>query len=158
MNDYTLKQIEGLKEAIAKCETIKSDYETLPYETSARMPYWFSYPFKSELSKLKASLKVMQHYGEILGETDNIKIGKYLAFDVDYYNSIRATFYFDNDEAESKLYDNVFGSHSGINEFFYTHFIPIISAMLGDTNYSHAFGSCDLTDIMDFFKIGRAHV
>ena len=155
MNDYKLKQMEGLKEAIAKCEAMKNDYESLPYETSAKMPYYFKYNFNQTILRLKATLKVMEHYKEVVGDNEDIKIGKYLSFGVslyDYDNSIGGTFYFADDEAESKLYDNVFGSHSGINEFFFTHFIPIISAMLGNTNYSHAFGSRDLTDIMNFFK------
>ena len=52
---------------------------------------------------------------------------------------------------DSKLYDYVFGSHSGIGEWVGKHIVPLVSVILGSTAYSHAFGSWDLAYIPQFF-------
>ena len=57
-----------------------------------------------------------------------------------------------NGELRSKLYTCVFGSFSGINEFFDDHFPDLFSVILGNTGYSYALNSFDIKNGLRFFE------
>ena len=87
---------------------------------------------------------------EPIGES--IKLGKYLVWSFWLSgNRISMSLQLSHDETHSKLYNYVFGSHSGINEWVQDHIVPLVSVILGDTSYSYAFGSWDLKNVSTFF-------
>lgn len=157
MNKYLEKDINNLKDTLKALRTVKSELEDAKeknYYVTETLPYDFR-PSEIErrISYYKAMIEVAEYYQEKLGDKESFKFGKYTGIDIDIcQGSFRFGFYLINDEVESKLYDRIFGSHSGINEWFKEHFIHLLSVCLGDTNYSHAFGSHDLTDFDWFFK------
>ena len=84
---------------------------------------------------------------EVLEHNTTIYLGKFVGFGFKY-----GDFYIYNTELHNLLYNNIFGSYSGINEWFSDWFTKIVSPMLGCTNYSYALGSFDLEDIVRGFK------
>ena len=102
----------------------------------------------------KAILSVYEYWNEKLGDKDTLMLGKYIGFYMYVYDngSIRCNLCLEDRETEGKLYDYVFGSHSGINEFFQNHFPDLFSVILGDTGYSYALGSYDLKNVFNFFE------
>ena len=84
---------------------------------------------------------------EVLEHNTAINLGKFVGFGFKY-----GDFYIRNSELHNLLYDNIFGSYSGINEWFSDWFTKIVSPMLGCTNYSYSLGSFDLEDIVQCFK------
>ncbi|MBR6515883.1 MAG: hypothetical protein IKT40_03390 [Bacilli bacterium] len=144
---------EWLKEKIAEIETIKKEQGT-------------SYPIgiPDEILNLNRNvlyndmtIEITEYYlSKVDPKIEEIKLGKYLKWYFGFYGGANPTLHMDlvlsNDtNTRAKLYDYVFGSHSGIREWVNKHIVPLISVILGDTAYSHAFGSWDLKYVSDFF-------
>lgn len=157
MNKYLEKDIEDVRDTLKVLRSTQRDlqedkdknyrvFEILPNEFNPdRMMRRIWY--------YKAIIEVAEYYQEKLGDRDHFDFGKYSSFSLDIcFGRIRFGVYLSDDETEGKLYDYIFGSHSGINEWYEAHITQLITLMFGETNYSHAFGSHDLTDIIHFFK------
>lgn len=156
MNKYLQTEIENLRQAVKNLETIKVDLSAA-HEKNYRA-FDYTYDLKPDnverkINFINSMIKVMEYYQEKLGEREELKIGKYVNVSISAYNgSLYLGLYYGDDETEGKLYDRVFGSHSGINEFVQDHFPDLFSVMLGSTGYSHAFGSYDFKDVLRVFK------
>lgn len=156
MNKYLQTEIEHLKQAVKNLETVKVDL-TAAHEKDYRA-FDFIDDFKPDnverkVAYLKSMISVMEYFQEKLGEKEQLKLGKYVNVDICAYNgSLFLGLYYGDNETEGKLYDQIFSSHSGINEFVQDHFPDLFSVMLGSTGYSHAFGSYDFKDVLRAFK------
>ena len=100
-----------------------------------------------DLKQLRFKLNNKIKLDEVLEHNTQIDLGKFVGFDFKYGN-----FYLCNDKIYNLLYKNIFGSYSGIGEWFSDWFTKIVSPMLGCTNYSYALRSFDLEDIVRGFK------
>lgn len=154
MNDYQVRTIKSLKDTIKLYESLMVESNALYSKNYDAVPYDLK---PDELLRhsmfYKAMLTVFEYYAEKVNGADYIMLGKYVGVSMSVFgNDLRFGLYLKDDETESKLYDLIFGSHSGINEFFQDHFLDLFSVVLGNTNYSHAFGSYDLNDAFGFFK------
>ena len=100
-----------------------------------------------DLRQMRFNLDNKIKLDEVLEHNTTINLGKFVVFDFEY-----GYFCMCNSKIHNLLYNNIFGSYSGINEWFSDWFTKIASPMLGCTNYSHALGSFDLEDIVHRFK------
>jgi len=154
MNDYQERTIKSLKDTIKLYESVKVESDALYSKNYDAVPYELK---PDELARhimfYKAMLTVFEYYAEKVNGADCIMLGKYVGVSMSVFGpDLRFSLYLEDGETESKLYDLIFGSHSGINEFFQDHFPDLFSIILGSTNYSHAFNSYDLNDAFGFFK------
>lgn len=157
MNKYLEKDINNLKDSLKVLRTVQHELEDAKeknYYVAETLPYDFRpNEIERRISYYKAMIEAAEYYQEKLGDKDHLDFGKYIGMGIDIcFGNFRFLFYLTNNDVESKLYDRIFGSHSGINEWFEDKFIDLLSVCLGETNYSHAFGSQDLTDFVYFFK------
>ena len=157
MNEYMERQIKSLKEVLKTLRTIQdevNDVKEKDSDASRVLTYVFNLnSIERRILYYKAMIEVAEYYQEKLGDRDHFNFGKYIGMDIDICcGSFRFGFYLVDDDVEGKLYNRVFGSHSGINEWFRDHFVDLVSVCLGNTNYSHAFGSYDLNDFVYFFE------
>lgn len=93
------------------------------------------------------------HAKQIIDFCSNVKqtefrLGKYITFsfsiiDTDFHLGI----YWSDEKTESKLYSDIFGSHSGINEFTAEVLVKLLDTVYGMTHYSYAFDSESILDI-----------
>lgn len=149
-----MKDTEHLKNTIKLFENLKTEAE-LAYERdyTAVPSEYRPDELDRKIMRCKAVLKVYEYFTDKLNGKEKLMLGKYLGIYMSLYvEDLRFGLYLADNEIEGKLYDYVFGSHSGINEFFQDHFVDIISVILGRTGYSHALGSYDLKDVFSFFE------
>lgn len=154
MKSYHERKIKKLKDTIKLYESIKVETESAYAKNYEAVPYDLK-PDKleSKIMYYKAILNVYEYFMEKLGEKESLMLGKYISASIDAFgDTLRFGLYLTDGETESKLYDCVFGSHSGINEFVQEHFPDIFSVILGSTGYSHALGCYDLHSALNFFK------
>ena len=72
-------------------------------------------------------IEIMEYFAEKLGDKEELQLGKYLTCWLDICGArIRIGFSL-NDELESKLYDEVFGSHSTIYTWTKDNLLPLLS-------------------------------
>ena len=157
MNTELEKEIERAKKAIKLLNNIKADLllqEKEDYHVTEALPYNLkAHQLNGRIWYLESVVRIADYYQEKLGEADHFNFGKYIGISFDVcFGAPRLGMYLANNEIEGKLYNRVFGSHSGINEWFEAQFSRIISVVLGATDYSHAFGSWDFADLFSFFK------
>lgn len=142
--------VKQLKDTIKLYENLKveaesfynKNYDTVPDEVNPRT-------FERKINYYKAVLTVYEYYLE----KNDLMFGKYISASMSFYkDKLHFDLYLEDDEIESKLYDCVFSSHSGINIFVRDHFPDIFSIILGNTGYSYAFGCFDLISCLNFFN------
>ena len=89
-------------------------------------------------------INILEHFVEKLGDREELSIGKYLTCWLDMCDArIRIGFVL-NDELESKLYDEVFGSHSTIYVWTKNNLLPLLSLVTSK--------HLDFEDTIDFFE------
>lgn len=116
MNEYVTSVIKELVEY--KLELIKR--LTLDIERNKDWhinPRKLGYDFQEEVWYVDMAIDVLQYYQSKLVDRDKIQFTKYFAFDVWYGERLSFNIYLDDDETESKIYNNICDSHSMINEF-----------------------------------------
>lgn len=142
--------IKKLKDTIKLYENLKVDaesayaknYDAVPDEVNPRT-------LERKINYYKAILTVYEYYLE----KGDLMFGKYISASMSFCgDKLCFNLYLEDSETEDKLYDCVFGSHSGINIFVRDHFPDIFSVILGNTGYSRAFGCFDFNSALDFFK------
>ena len=154
MKSYHETEIEKLNDTIKLYENLKAgsesvfakNYDAVPYEVRPD-------ELERKIMYYKAILTVYKYFLEKLGEKEELMLGKYISVSVNTFSDdLGVSLYLEDRETANKLYDYVFGSHSGINEFVQEHFPDIFSVILGSTGYSHALGCYDLNSAFYFFK------
>lgn len=157
MNNYLAKDIELLKEGIKANELLKETIVKIK-EKDYRVEEFFlpndsdEWKIDKRIKYYNAVLEVATYYQEKLGDREYFDFGKYTNLSIDICNgNLRCWIGLKDNKTESKLYDGIFGSHSGINEWYRDKIVPLLSVFLGDTTYSRAFGSFDLTSADHFF-------
>jgi hypothetical protein len=146
MNDYikklkdTIKLYENLKVEAESAYT--KNYDAVPDEVNPRT-------LECKINYYKAILTVYEYYLE----KGDLMFGKYISASMSFCgDKLGFNLYLEDSETEDKLYDCVFGSHSGINIFVQNHFPDIFSLIMGTTGYSSDFGCFDFERGLDFFK------
>lgn len=155
MNKYLQQEIDRLKETIKFLATIKVDAEA----TYKKDYYAFESikEFKPDEIEIKSKylsyvIKLLEYYQEKLGDKETLTFGKHIDIDLSFYGERLSCGMYANGELRSKLYTCVFGSFSGINEFFDDHFPDLFSVILGNTGYSYALNSFDIKNGLRFFE------
>lgn len=155
MNKYLQKEIDRLKETVKFLATVKVDADAT-YEKDYRILESITEFKPDEIEKkskyLSYVIKLLEYYQEKLGEKEELTFGKHTYISLNIYGERLDCGIYANGELRSKLYDCVFGSFSGINEFFEDHFPDLFSIILGDTGYSYALNSFDIKNGLSFFE------
>lgn len=144
---YILEDIEELKKANAFLKTLFADIKNYKHEEgtsySVGIPR-FSYIDEFQINYNEMCIDILGYFADKLGDKEELSIGKYLTCWMDVCESrIRIGFSL-NDELESKLYDEVFGSHSTIYVWTKNNLLPLLSLI---TNKY-----LDFEDTIDFFE------
>lgn len=104
----------------------------------------FSYRDEFQIYYNEMCIDILEYFAKKLGDKEELRLGKYLVCWMDVCESrIRIGFSL-NDELESKLYDEVFGSHSIIYTWTKNDLLPLLSLV--------ASKYLDFEDTIDFFK------
>ena len=162
MNKYLQREIDRLKETVKFLATVKVDVDAAhekDYQIFESITAFKPDEIERKSKYLSYVIKLLEYYQEKLGEKEELTFGKHVYVSLSLYGErLYCGVYAASGELESKLYDRVFGSHSGINEFFQDHFPDLFSVVLGSTGYSHAFGSFDIKNGLRFFeRFGYSH-
>ena len=127
---YILKDIEKLKKANAFLKTLFADIKNYKSEEGTSYPVGipkFSYVDEFQINYNEMCIEIMEYFVEKLGDKEELQLGKYLTCWLDMCDArIRIGFSL-NDELESKLYDEVFGSHSTIYTWTKNNLLPLLS-------------------------------
>ena len=144
---YILDDIERLKKANDFLKPLFADVRDYKYEEGTSYPVGFpNFDFRDErqVDYNEMCINILEYFVEKLGDKEELSIGKYLTCWLDMCDArIRIGFVL-NDELESKLYDEVFGSHSTIYMWTKKNLLPLLSLV---TN-KHL----DFSDTIDFFE------
>ena len=156
MNKYLQREIDRLKETVKLLAVIKVDVDAAhekDYQIFESITSLKPDEIERKSKYLSYVIKILEYFQEKLGEKEELNFGKHIHIELNLYGErLYCGMYIASGELESKLYDCVFGSHSGINEFFRDHFPDLFSVVLGSTGYSHALGSFDIKDGLSFFE------
>lgn len=160
--EYLRKQIEKLKRGnawlqtkVEEAEKVSDDHEVYGYDNVGQLIT----NLKTNVMYNNMVIEICEYYlSKVDPAVGRIMLGRNL----DWYfgifpsqgdNRLHMDLTLNRDTGvDSKLYDYVFGSHSGIGEWVDKHIVPLVSVLLGSTTYSHAFGSWDLSSISHFFE------
>lgn len=127
---YILKDIEKLKKANTFLETLFADIENYKSKEGTSYPVGFpnfDYRDEFQISYNEMCIDILEYFAKKLGDKEELNIGKYLTCWLDMCDArIRIGFSL-NDELESKLYDEVFGSHSTIYTWTKDTLLPLLS-------------------------------
>lgn len=159
---YLRKEIEQLKRGntwlqakVEEAEKVSSNHEVYGYDNIGQLVT----QLKTNVMYNNMIIEICEYYlFKVDPAVGKIKLGKNLNWYFGIFSSngdprLHMDLVLDRDTGvDSKLYDYVFGSHSGIGEWVDTHIVPLISVILGSTSYSHALGSWDLSFISHFFE------
>ena len=144
---YILDDIEKLKKANDFLKPLFADVRDYKYEEGTSYPVGFpNFDFRDERQTdyNEMCINILGYFAEKLGDREELNIGKYLTCWLDMCESrIRIGFNL-NDELESKLYDEVFGSHSTIYTWTKNDLLPLLSLV--------ASKYLDFEDTIDFFE------
>ena len=144
---YILKDIEKLKKANAFLKTLFADIKNYKSEEGTSYPVGipsFSYRDEFQINYNEMCIDILEHFVEKLGDKEELSIGKHLTCWLDMCDArIRIGFVL-NDELESKLYDEVFGSHSTIYVWTKKNLLPLLSLVTSKR--------LDFEDTVDFFE------
>ena len=142
-----LNDIEKLKKANDFLKPLFADVRDYKYEEGTSYPVGFpNFDFRDERQTdyNEMCIDILEYFAEKLGDREELQLGKYLTCWMDVCESrIRIGFSL-NDELESKLYDEVFGSHSTIYTWTKNNLLPLLSLV--------ASKYLDFEDIIDFFE------
>ena len=144
---YILDDIERLKKANDFLKPLFADIRDYKYEEGTSYPVGFpNFDFRDErqVDYNEMCVGILEYFAEKLGDREELCLGKYLTCWMDVCESrIRIGFSL-NDELESKLYDEVFSSHSTIYTWTKNDLLPLLSLV---TNKY-----LDFEDTIDFFE------
>ena len=142
-----LNDIEKLKKANDFLKPLFADVRDYKYEEGTSYPVGFpNFDFRDErqVDYNEMCIDILEYFVEKLGDREELSIGKYLTCWMDVCESrIRIGFSL-SDELESKLYDEVFGSHSTIYTWTKNDLLPLLSLVANKY--------LDFEDAIDFFK------
>ena len=142
-----LNDIEKLKKANDFLKPLFADVRDYKYEEGTSYPVGFpNFDFRDErqVDYNEMCVDILEYFAEKLGDKEELSIGKYLTCWLDVCESrIRIGFSL-SDELESKLYDEVFGSHSTIYTWTKNDLLPLLSLV--------ASKYLDFEDTIDFFE------
>ena len=147
---YILKDIEKLKKANAFLKTLFASIRDYKSKEGTSYPVGvpnFNYRDEFQINYNEMCIEIMEYFAEKLGDKEELQLGKYLTCWLDMCDArIRIGFSL-NDELESKLYDEVFGSHSTIYTSTKNNLLPLLSLVANKyLNFE------DIEDIIDFFE------
>ena len=129
---YILKDIEKLKQANTFLETLFADIENYKDKEGTSYPVGipnFSHMDELQINYNKMCIDILEYFVEKLGDKEELNIGKYFTCWLDMCETrIRIGFSLNN-EVESKLYDEVFGSHSTIYVWTEQHILPMLTLL-----------------------------
>ena len=144
---YILKDIEKLKKANAFLKTLFGDIKNYKHEEGTSYPVGipkFSYGDEFQINYNEMCIGILEYFAEKLGDKEELQLGKYLTCWLDMCDArIRIGFSL-NDELESKLYDEVFESHSTIYVWTKNNLLPLLSLIANKY--------LDFEDTIDFFE------
>ena len=142
-----LKDIERLKKANDFLKPLFADIKNYKSKEGTSYPVGipkFSYVDEFQINYNEMCIEIMEYFVEKLGDKEELNIGKYFTCWMDMCETrIRIGFSL-NDELESKLYDEVFGSHSTIYVWTKNDLLPLLSLV--------ASKYLDFKDTIDFFE------
>ena len=142
-----LDDIEKLKKANDFLKPLFADVRDYKYEEGTSYPVGFpNFDFRDERQTdyNEMCINILEYFVEKLGDREELQLGKYLTCWMDVCESrIRIGFSL-SDELESKLYDEVFGSHSTIYTWTKNDLLPLLSLV--------ASKYLDFEDAIDFFE------
>ena len=142
---YILDDIERLKKANDFLKPLFASIKD--YEEGTSYPVGvpnFSYRDEFQINYNEMCIDVLEYFVEKLGDREELQLGKYLTCWMDVCESrIRIGFSL-SDELESKLYDEVFGSHSTIYTWTKNNLLPLLSLVANKY--------LDFEDTIDFFE------
>ena len=144
---YILEDIKKLKKANDFLKPLFADIRDYKYEEGTSYPVGFpsfNYRDERQTDYNEMCINILEYFAEKLGDKEELNIGKYLTCWMDVCESrIRIGFSL-NDELESKLYDEVFGSHSTIYTWTKNDLLPLLSLV--------ASKYLDFEDVISFFE------
>ena len=144
---YILEDIKKLKKANDFLKPLFADIRDYKYEEGTSYPVGFpsfNYRDERQTDYNEMCIDILGYFAEKLGDKEELRLGKYLTCWMDVCESrIRIGFSL-NDELESKLYDEVFGSHSTIYTWTKNDLLPLLSLV--------ASKYLDFEDAIDFFE------
>ena len=144
---YILKDIEKLKKANTFLETLFADIENYKSKEGTSYPVGipnFSHNDELQINYNKMCIDILEYFVEKLSDKEELNIGKYFTCWLDMCETrIRIGFSLNN-EVESKLYDEVFGSHSTIYTWTKDTLLPLLSLV--------ASKYLDFEDTINFFE------
>ena len=144
---YILDDIERLKKANDFLKPLFADIRDYKYEEGTSYPVGFpsfNYRDERQTDYNEMCIDILGYFAEKLGDKEELNIGKYLTCWMDVCESRLRIGFSLNDELESKLYDEVFGSHSTIYTWTKNDLLPLLSLV--------ASKYLDFEDTIDFFK------
>ena len=129
---YILKDIEKLKKANTFLKTLFADIENYKSKEGTSYPVGvpnFSHNDELQINYNEMCIDILEYFVEKLGDKEELNIGKYFTCWMDMCETrIRIGFSLNN-EVESKLYDEVFGSHSTIYVWTEKHILPMLTLL-----------------------------
>ena len=129
---YILKDIKKLKQANTFLETLFADIENYKSKEGTSYPVGipnFSHRDELQINYNKMCINILEYFVEKLGDKEELNIGKYFTCWLDMCETrIRIGFSLNN-KVESKLYDEVFGSHSTIYVWTEQHILPMLTLL-----------------------------
>lgn len=144
---YILEDIKKLKKANDFLKPLFADIRDYKYGEGTSYPVGFpsfNYRDERQTDYNEMCVGILEYFVEKLGDREELRLGKYLTCWMDVCESrIRIGFSL-NDELESKLYDEVFGSHSTIYTWTKNDLLPLLSLV--------ASKYLDFEDAIDFFE------
>ena len=127
---YILEDIEDLKKANDFLKKLFAEIKDYKSEEGTSYPVGiprFSYIDEYQINYNEMCINILEYFVEKLGNKEELQLGKYLTCWMDVCDArIRIGFSL-NDELESKLYDEVFGSHSTIYTWTKNDLLPLLS-------------------------------
>ena len=147
---YILKDIEKLKKANDFLKKLFADIRNYKAKEGTSYPVGvpnFNYRDEFQINYNEMCIEIMEYFADKLGDKEELRLGKYLTCWLDMCDArIRIGFSL-NDELESKLYDEVFGSHSTIYTWTKNNLLPLLSLVANKyLNFE------DIEDTIDFFE------
>ena len=147
---YILKDIERLKKANDFLKKLFADIRNYKAKEGTSYPVGvpnFNYRDEFQINYNEMCIEIMEYFVEKLGDKEELQLGKYLTCWLDMCDArIRIGFSL-SDELESKLYDEVFGSHSTIYTWTKNNLLPLLSLVANKyLNFE------DIEDTIDFFE------
>ena len=144
---YILKDIEKLKKANGFLKTLFADIKNYKSKEGTSYPIGipnFSHNDELQINYNEMCINILEYFTEKLGDKEELQLGKYLTCWLDMCDArIRIGFSL-NDELESKLYDEVFGSHSTIYAWTKDTLLPLLTLVANKY--------LDFEDAISFFE------